>query len=154
MKVEIYSAIDLPWSEVKTILNNSTVAGLPNAEKTFSLYYAASNLVWIGKINGQIVCIYGLMGQCFLTRSAYMWMLHTKALEDNKFLFVRHSQCVIEEGLKIYDEIIGHVKVDNLSGQRWLKWLGAEFSHSCLAEDAVMPFVIRKKSWPIRSQLA
>lgn len=145
MKVEIHSAIDLHWSEIKTILDDSTVAGLPNAEKKLAVYFAASNLTWVGRIDKKIVCLYGLMGQCFLANSAYIWMLHTKAVEDNKFLFIRHSQLVIQEALKIYSELQGHVKTDNISGQRWLKWLGAQFTHSCLAEDTIMPFVIGKE---------
>lgn len=153
MKVEIYSAIDTPWSEIKTILLDSTVAGLPDAEKKLATYFAASNLVWIGKINGKIVCIYGLLGQSLFANSAYMWMLHTKALEEEKFLFIRHSQRVIQKALNLYDEIQGHVVIDNEAGKRWLKWLGAEFSHSCLAGDKVIPFVIRKKSWRTQSHL-
>lgn len=143
MKVEIYSALDLRWSEIKTILDDSTVAGLPDAEGKLATYFAGSNLVWVGKINDKIVCVYGLMGQCLLQQSAYMWMLHTKALEANKFIFIRHSQCVIEESLKLYDEIHGHVVASNESGKRWLKWLGAEFGYE---GDAVIPFVIRKNN--------
>lgn len=151
MKVEIYSAIYIPWQEIKIILEDSTVAGLPEAEKKLAIYFAGSNLIWIGKINEKIVCLYGLMGQCFTSDSSYMWMLHTKALEEEKFLFIRHSQRVIEEALKIYNEIHGHVKLENQSGQRWLKWLGAEFTYT---GDKIIPFVIRKKPWSIQSQLA
>lgn len=139
--IEIRSAINMHWSEVKRILDDSTVAGLPEAEKRMATYFMGSNLVWVGKIDGRIVCIYGLLGQCFVSNSAYIWMLHTKALEENKFIFIRHSQQVVQEALKIYEEIHGHVLVSNESGKRWLKWLGAEFGYT---GDQVIPFVIRK----------
>ncbi len=148
MKVEIYNALGTSWREIKTILEDSTVAGLPDAEKKLATYFAGSHLVWIGKINGKIVCIYGLLGQGFISNSAYMWMLHTKALEEEKFLFIRHSQRVIQEALNLYDEIQGHVVATNESGKRWLKWLGAEFGYD---GDRVIPFVIRKKTWQTRS---
>lgn len=151
MKVEIVSALHIPWREIKTILNDSSVAGLPEAENRLATYFASSNLVYTGKINDKIVCLYGLMGQCFTSNNAYMWMLHTKALDSEKFLFIRHSQRAIEVALEIYTEIHGHVVFDNESGKRWLKWLGAEFGYT---GDKVIPFVIRKKSWQTQSQLA
>lgn len=151
MKVEIVSALTMQWSEIKAILDDSSVVGLPDAEKKLATYFAGSTLVWVGKINRKIVCIYGLMGQCFTSDSGYMWMLHTKALEEEKFLFIRHSQMVIEEALNIYTEIHGHVVASNESGKRWLKWLGAEFGYT---GDKVIPFMIRKKSWRTQSHLA
>lgn len=141
MKVEITSAWGLPWSEIKQILDDSTVAGLPDAEKKLSVYFMGSNNVWIGKVDGKAVCIYGLVSEVFTSTRAYLWMLHTKAVEENKFVFVRHSQHVIEEAFKIYTEIHGHVLATNESGKRWLKWLGAEFGHP---QGLALPFVIRK----------
>lgn len=148
MSVEIYSALAFQWSEIKTILDDSTVAGLPNAEKKLAVYFAGSSLVWVGKVDGKVVCLYGLMGHSFTSASGYMWMLHTKALEEHKFIFIRHSQTVIELALTIYDEIQGHVLANNESGKRWLKWLGAEFGYN---GDKIIPFVIRKKSWQTQS---
>lgn len=151
MRVEIQSAITMQWSDIKSILEDSTVAGLPDAERKLAAYFAGSTLVWVGKINNKVVCLYGLMGQNFISDSSYMWMLHTKALEEHKFIFIRHSQMVIQEALKIYTEIHGHVVASNESGKRWLLWLGAEFGYT---GDKIIPFVIRKKSWRTQSHLA
>lgn len=141
MKVEITSAFGLPWSEIKQILDDSSVAGLPDAEKKLAVYFMGSNMVWVGKVDDRVVCLYGLVAQTFTSSSAYLWMLHTKAVDENKFVFIRHSQQVVEEALKIFEEIHGHVLATNESGKRWLKWLGAEFSHPL---GLAVPFVIRK----------
>jgi hypothetical protein len=62
-------------------------------------------------------------------------------VDQHKFLFVRHSQLVIEDALKRYPMIVGNVAVGNTSARKWLRWLGAEIS---APEKGFSRFVIRR----------
>jgi hypothetical protein len=48
--------------------------------------------------------------------------------DKHKFVLVRRSQLFIQEMLKRYDSIIGHVAVSNDAARKWLRWLGAEIN--------------------------
>lgn len=86
----------------------------------------ASHL-WIGYINDRPVCAWGLVPPTLLADSAYLWLYSTAEVEAHKFLFVRKSQVVIGEMLKIYPVIWGITRVEAERSIRWLRWLGAKF---------------------------
>lgn len=86
----------------------------------------ASHL-WIGYIRGEPVCAWGLVPPTFLSDRAYLWLYSTDAVEEFKFLFVRHSQLIMEQMKQIYPEIYGVCALSQPKSIRWLKWLGAKF---------------------------
>lgn len=98
---------------------------------------------WIGTVNGQMACVWGLIPPSLLSEKAYLWLYTTKLIEEHKFLFVRHSQRWMEQALLQYPEIIGFTKVGNDRAIRWLKWLGGEISPEV---DGRLNFVIRKRN--------
>ncbi len=100
-----------------------------------------SNQVWVGTVDGKFVCAWGLILPSLLSENAYLWLYHTEAVNDHKFLFVRNSQRAVAEMLKTHPVIIGHVDVRNEDSVRWLKWLGATLSEPT---NHVSPFIIRK----------
>lgn len=83
--------------------------------------------LWVGSIGGKLTCAWGLVPPSLLSDEAYLWLYHTPAVEEHKFLFVRYSQRVIEEMLKFYPKIVGVADVSARDSIRWLKWLGAVF---------------------------
>lgn len=101
-----------------------------------------SDLTWIGKIDGEYACVWGLIPPSLMSDQAYLWLFSWPIIEDHKFLFIRHSQLVMQEMLGVYSRITGHASVDATRSIRWLKWLGAEFGEPV---GRFVPFVIRKK---------
>jgi hypothetical protein len=127
------------------ILRNSPVAGEPRGMEFLQKFICSSQSNYVGYINGEIVCIYGLKPPTLLSNSkAYMWLLTTEALDRNKFEFIRHSEIVIENVLKEFEMIIGDTHVKDQRAFKWLKWLGAiYFNH----EMTLVPFYITPESF-------
>jgi hypothetical protein len=98
--------------------------------------------IWIGQINGDVVCACGLIPPSLLADEAYLWLYHTAAVEQYKFTFVRYSQIVMEQMLETYPKIIGVTDRNARSSIRWLKWLGAKFTDN---GKQYIPFQIVRK---------
>lgn len=95
--------------------------------KTLDACLGFATHLWVGSIGGKLTCAWGLVPPSLLSDEAYLWLYSTPAIEDNKFLFVRYSQRVIEEMLKIYPTIVGVTEIKAKESIRWLRWLGAKF---------------------------
>jgi hypothetical protein len=103
-----------------------------------STYVRASER-WLGKVDGKIACIWGLIPPTFLSDSAYLWLYCNELVAEHKFTFIRHSQRQLEIMLNYYPVIVGHCFADNRSAQKWLVWLGAKWD---TPEGKVIPFKI------------
>lgn len=103
-------------------------------------YFQNLGEVYLGRINGELICCWGLVPPSFLATQAYLWMWAPEPMK-HQLVFVRHSQIVVRRMLDRYDEIIGDCMITARSSQRWLKWLGAEFGKP---KDNIIPFSIRK----------
>lgn len=101
-----------------------------------------SSIVWEGKVDDVIACIWGLIPPSLMSNQAYLWLYTTDLINEHRFLFVRHSQRMIEIMLKEYPIIVGHTHVESTQAIRWLKWLGAEFTAK---EGQRLAFTIQKK---------
>lgn len=87
-----------------------------------------SECCWLGKIDGEFACIWGLIPPTLLSSTAYLWLLVGEPVDRHKFVFVRHSQIEIRRMLDIYPTIVGHCDVRHKRSMQWLKWLGAKFA--------------------------
>jgi hypothetical protein len=118
--------------------------GLPISkadEKGMEFCYTMSTAIWVGYIDEQIACIWGLIPPTFLSGQAYLWFLTTDVIKEHQFILVRHSQLVMEKMLEAYPSIVGHATVGDKKAIRWLKWLGAEFGYP---QGTGVPFRINK----------
>lgn len=86
-----------------------------------------SSEVWTGRIDGELVCIFGLIPPSLISTQAYLWMHATEKVNEHKFRFVRHSMLAVEQMLKLYPTITGHCVIGATSSIRWVKRLGAVF---------------------------
>lgn len=102
-----------------------------------------SQQLWVGAIDGELICAWGLIPPTLLSDRAYLWMYHTPAIEAHKFIFVRRSQIAVEEMLTRYARIMGHVLVGNEPAKRWLRWLGARFVDH---DEKLIRFEIARRS--------
>jgi len=97
--------------------------------------------LWVGTVDNDPVCAWGLVPPTLLSDEAYLWMILLEGAEDHTFVLVRQSQIQMAAMLDIYPVIRGHCEIDNASAQRWLRWLGAEFGYP---DDRLIPFVIKR----------
>lgn len=141
MRVEIVQDEDVNIVEV---IKKSTVRDLPHSADVLRVYILNSVEFWVGKIDGEIACVFGLMPPSLLADSAYLWLLTTEVVDANTFLFIRHSQRWIEENLKRYKLLRGHVLATNQQAKRWLRFLGARIFEP---EGGRHAFEIRNKKW-------
>ncbi len=111
-------------------------------EAFFRKCVSSAGKLWTGFVDGELVCMWGLIPPSFLSEHAYLWLYTTPALAGNEFTFVRQSQIAVGKMLLEYRVIIGHAAANNERGIRWLKWLGAEFDDPI---GQLIPFTIRKK---------
>ncbi len=102
-----------------------------------------SSEVWVGYIDGEMVSLWGLIPPTLISQQAYLWMHATDKVQEHKFLFVRHSQLVVEQMLTRYETIVGHCIVGASNSIRWVRWLGGVFGEP---NGPFLPFHIERKS--------
>lgn len=107
-------------------------------------YLTFSERLYVGSIHGELCCAWGLVPPSLLSDRAYLWLFSTDAVEEYKFLFVRHSQRAVDEMLENWPVITGYCEIANPRSVRWLRWLGATFKEPV---KGFIPFEIRKDSW-------
>jgi hypothetical protein len=101
-----------------------------------------STRAFVGLIDGEVACLWGMHAKTLLADAVYLWMVTTAAAEAHPFVFVRHSQRMKEAILEEYGTIEGHVFVDNAVSAKWLKWLGAELEESSI--EGTLEFKLRR----------
>lgn len=140
MKVRIETA---PALKAKALILK-TVEGTLNHKQLGNIDYciASTSKLWLGFADGELACAWGLVPATLLSDKAYLWLHSTSKINEHVFLFVRHSQRMVDRMLEEYPVIHGMTDPTNQRTTRWLKWLGAEFGEPI---DGVMPFFIRKK---------
>lgn len=86
-----------------------------------------SQNLWAGFIHDDLACAWGLISPSILSNQAYLWLFTTSLIDQEKFLFIRHSQRQVEEMLKRYPNLVGFCDVNNHRAIRWVRWLGGVF---------------------------
>lgn len=128
--------------DVQDVVGRSPVATIPGAQGNFLNFMLLSEQVYTGNVDGQVACVWGLIRETLLSDSAYLWLLTTDLVKGNEFLFVRHSQRVVEAMLLTYPSLHGDCAIGDEKAMKWLKLLGATFgSHGTKS----IPFTIRRK---------
>lgn len=102
-----------------------------------------SSEVWAGHIDGELVSIWGLIPPTIISTQAYLWMHSTDRVSEHKFIFVRHSQLMVEKMLEHYPLIVGHCLVGAKASIRWVRWLGGTFGEP---NGPYLPFSIERRS--------
>lgn len=104
---------------------------------------SASRIIYQGKIDGELACIWGLVPPTIMSNQAYIWLYTTEVADEHTFILVRYSQHMIEKMLEEFEALTGHCKAGDDRAIRWMKWLGAEFGKP---QGKLVPFVIRRKN--------
>jgi hypothetical protein len=86
-----------------------------------------SSVCWLGLADGMEAAAAGLIPKTIFDDEPYLWMITTKLALQHPLRFTRWSRKVVDEILDLYPSVIGLCHCDNVSGRRWLEWLGARF---------------------------
>lgn len=118
--------------------------GQPSAQELMNLDYCLTftSKLWLGLVDSELACAWGLVPATILSDKAYLWLHTTDKVAEHTFLFVRHSQRMVERMLEEFPLIHGMTDPRAEATVRWLKWLGATFEEPC---GHMMPFMIRKR---------
>ena len=92
----------------------------------WSRYVKSTDCLMAGYADEELLCIFGVIPPTLLSDEAYMWSYTFPSVSKFSFMFIRHSQLVIEKMLKHYPVIKGHAAVGDRRARRWLEWLGAK----------------------------
>ena len=98
--------------------------------------------VYVGYVDGDLICCWGIIPPSYLSTQAYIWMWASGKV-PHQLLFIRHSVKQVRQFLSRYETLTGHCKLSEGSAQRWLHWLGAEFGPPA---DGLRPFVINRST--------
>lgn len=109
-------------------------------EATFHRFIERSSCLRVAILDGELLCLWGLIIPTFLSQEAYLWLHVTEAAREHQFVLVRQSQMEVARLLKDYPTMIGHCEIGEALSIRWLKWLGAIFGEP---EGKLIPFTIR-----------
>lgn len=115
----------------------------PKDVETMRRWFANSSQAWAGFYEDRIACLYGIISPSILSDTAYLWLTTNELVHEHPFLFVRHSQMVIEHLLRTHDRIVGHVSVNNLDAIKWLEWLGMKLARGDMKNDLI-PFNLKR----------
>lgn len=99
---------------------------LPNAVDTLRGAIGRGAYCWTGRLDGEIICMWGVERPTLISREGYLWFLTTSRIEDHSFIVARKSQLFIDEILerKEFDRIVGLVDAKFDRSVKWLRWLG------------------------------
>lgn len=96
-----------------------------------------------GFFDNKFAAMWGVIPPTISSNQAYIWVYTTEAIIGHEFLFIRHSQRMVEDLLKTYETIVGITQVGEDRSMRWLRLLGAEYGEP---ENGHIPFVIRRRA--------
>jgi hypothetical protein len=112
-------------------------------QETMQRSMANSSRVWIGSNDTDILCFWGLIPPTLLSDRAYLWLYTTEHMQAHQFVFIRHSQRMVEEMLQEFPLIVGHCAVGARKSIRWVRWLGGVFGEP---QGKLLPFEIKAKT--------
>jgi hypothetical protein len=147
MKVDIVEATVEHISYILSDLRareQSIFSACSNPEKVILDEMRRSTRSFAGLIDDRMACLWGIKAGTLLGDSAELWLLTTKLVEDCPFIFVRHSQMVLQIILGEYSRVYGYVLEENEQSIRWLQWLGCKLTKT--VEPGVFEFNIRRRA--------
>ena len=128
--------------DVRDIIRCSPVADIFGADVKMLKALDQSLVSWMGRVDGEVVCVWGLIPPTILSSQAHLWLLTTDKVEGHQFLFVRYSQLMVEKMLEDFEMLVGKCNVNQHKSIKWVRWLGATFGEP---DGDWVPFCIRRK---------
>lgn len=82
-----------------------------------------------GRVDGELVAVYGVLAPTLLSHEGNPWMAATSAVErsDIRRIFLEHTMHEVAWLAEGFDALWNVCSVDNKIAIRWLKWIGFQF---------------------------
>lgn len=104
-------------------LECEVILGL-SVKKALQLSTAMSYETLTGRVNGDLVAVFGIASVNILTTEATPWLLATNNIDKYIFAFTRNNKKIIAKWKKRHSIMRNYIHVDNKITIRWLRWLG------------------------------
>lgn len=112
---------------------------------TMQRWYFSSTDIWAGFYQDRVACIYGVVSASMFSDTAYLWLTTNDLVKEHPFLFVRHSQMIVQKLLEGHQSITGHVSAKSPNSIRWLEWLGVKL-HRAEIVNNMIPFELKRSA--------
>lgn len=135
--------------DIEHVILRGMFKDVPTALCVCKQYWFASVESWVGCVDDEPACVWGLIAPSMMSEAAYLWLITCDLVDEHKFTFVRQSQMIIQRLLQDFPLIEGHAIVGEERARRWLKWLGVSFGDPIQGLDGKMlllPFTLRSNS--------
>lgn len=83
-----------------------------------------SDASYTGMIDGEPVCMWGVVPDGLIFNSGVPWMVGSTALDKHSIRFLRQCRKPLMEILDRYDRLENHVDARNVRSVQWLKFMG------------------------------
>lgn len=93
-------------------------------EKVLHNGFARSPEVMAGRVNGDLVCIFGVSPLGLYSGKWAPWLVASPSMYRHRKQFIQHSRPVLDAMLKRYNPLQNWVDARNKAAIRWLDWLG------------------------------
>ncbi len=86
--------------------------------------FRRSEVAYVGLIDGEIACAWGVARESILSSAGVIWLLSTAVMERAPVAVARRTRRELQELLKVYPELGNYVDSEYEKCVRWLEWLG------------------------------
>lgn len=110
--------VQLFHEEDVTARHGLTARGLAESALARSMH------AWAGLVDGEPVCLFGLVAESFTSDTAMPWLLATPELAHHAKAFWKGSRHMVAAMLALYPRLVAHCQADFPQSLAWLKRLG------------------------------
>ncbi len=86
--------------------------------------YRHSDEVYVGLVNSEIACVWGVAQESLLAENASIWLLSTPVMERAPVAIARRTRSELHKLLRRYRSLGNYVDSQYVRCVRWLRWLG------------------------------
>lgn len=93
-------------------------------ERALARGVANSTRVWVGLVDGEPACLFGVAPRSIVLGEGTPWLLGTEATVRYQRAFLAASRVCVDAMLAVYPRLVNYVDDRNEASKRWLLWLG------------------------------
>lgn len=86
----------------------------------------ASLFTHVAVFNGRAAAVWGVQQHSLIENDGYLWLVSTKAVEDNPFLFIRYGRIVLDSIAQHFNYLHCTLKSGEQVSAKWLRLLKFE----------------------------
>ena len=83
-----------------------------------------SVLAWTGRVNGELLCVFGVVSLGLMTGNGIPWLLGSGHIDKYARTFMRQTKPYMKKMRRVCPTMINYVDVRNIKSIAWLKRLG------------------------------